>query len=192
MRDDLRIIKGSETKRRLLETAMAIVAAEGLQGVSAKKVADASGISKSSVFHHFRSVDELLQELLLMITSNLSEEVAQPHASAEEYLHALGAEIFQSSTEEALTYTTLLHYVNAALYTPEYRDVLLQSNEEMIDAMTNQLRLYSQKPERQLKQVAEMIVATLDGYGIHYLLEPDRTDWQEIWSLHMKGWLQLL
>ncbi|MFC4735172.1 TetR/AcrR family transcriptional regulator [Bacillus daqingensis] len=192
MRDDLRMVKGSETKRRLLETAMAIVAAEGLQGVSAKKVADASVISKSSVFHHFRSVDELLQELLLMITRNLSKELAQPHTSAEEYLYAIGAEIFQSSNEEALAYTTLLHYVNAALYTPEYRDVLLQSNEEMIDAMTNQLSLFSQKPERQLKQVAEMIVVTLDGYGIHYLLEPDRTDWREIWSLHVKGWLQLL
>ncbi|WP_444684516.1 TetR/AcrR family transcriptional regulator [Alkalicoccus luteus] len=192
MRDDLRMVKGSETKRRILDTAMAIVATEGLQGVSAKKVADASGISKSSVFHHFRSVDELLQELLLMITRNLSEEVAQVHESAEEYLYALGAEIFRSSTEEALAYTTLLHYVNAALYTPEYRDVLLQSNEEMIDAVARQLRFFSQQPERQLNQVAEMIVVTLDGYGIHYLLEPDRKDWQEIWSLHVKGWLQLL
>jgi AcrR family transcriptional regulator len=192
MQDDLRIVKGSETKRRLLETAMTIVAAEGLKGVSARKVADASGISKSTVFHHFRSVDELLQELLLLITRNLSEEAAQPHTNAEEYLHALGEAIFQSSSEEALAYTTLLHYVNAALYTPEYRDVLLQSNEEMIDAIMNQLRLFSQQPERQLKQIAEMIVVTLDGYGIHYLLEPDREDWQEIWSLHVKGWLQLL
>ena len=62
---DQRKAKGEETKQKIIESAIQIVSLEGIKGLSAKKVADNAGISKSNVFHHFKSL--LIQFPLLMV-----------------------------------------------------------------------------------------------------------------------------
>ena len=61
---DRRLEKGNETKEKILNTALLIISEEGLKGLSAKKIADRAQISKSNIFHHYTSVDNLLEVIL--------------------------------------------------------------------------------------------------------------------------------
>ena len=50
---------GEHTKRLILETAVRLATIEGLDGLSIGKLASATGVSKSGVYAHFDSKEDL-------------------------------------------------------------------------------------------------------------------------------------
>ncbi len=50
---------GERTKRRILESAVSLATIEGLDGLSIGKLAEATGTSKSGIYAHFGSKEEL-------------------------------------------------------------------------------------------------------------------------------------
>lgn len=57
-------MKGIDTRTRLLEAGLDLLSQEGLTGLSLGRVADAAGLSKSGLFAHVRSKDQLEIALL--------------------------------------------------------------------------------------------------------------------------------
>src|SRR5258708_27302657 len=53
------LIKGTETRAAILEVAVQIASEEGLEGLSLGRLADDVGMSKSGLFAHFRSKEDL-------------------------------------------------------------------------------------------------------------------------------------
>jgi len=56
---DGRLIKGNETRAAILQVAIQIASEEGLEGLSLGRLADDVGMSKSGLFAHFRSKEDL-------------------------------------------------------------------------------------------------------------------------------------
>ncbi|GGV55074.1 TetR family transcriptional regulator [Streptomyces longisporoflavus] len=56
--------RGEETVDRLLDAALRVYAASGEQGVTVGALTKASGVSLGSLYHHFGSVDGLMNALL--------------------------------------------------------------------------------------------------------------------------------
>jgi AcrR family transcriptional regulator len=50
-------------RQRILDVALALLAEHGYEGMSLQQVADRVGLHKSSLFHHFRSKEELAREV---------------------------------------------------------------------------------------------------------------------------------
>lgn len=48
------------SRRRVLETALAIIDEEGLEALSIRRLADALGVNGASLYHHFTSKDDIL------------------------------------------------------------------------------------------------------------------------------------
>lgn len=48
------------SRRNVLETALAIIDQEGLEGLSIRRLADALGVNGASLYHHFENKDEIL------------------------------------------------------------------------------------------------------------------------------------
>ncbi|SHN27370.1 TetR/AcrR family transcriptional regulator [Gracilibacillus kekensis] len=193
MSKDLRITKGNETKNRILSASIKIISEEGLKGLSAKKIADLSGISKSNIFHHFGSVDEVLRVIFENILADMVKPIeSNQEADLESFLTFLGESIYSLSEEEKLSYSVLLHFYNTCLYDEKYRAYLLKTKDEMIDAIATQLSRYSSQRKEKLLKVSEMIIITLDGYGLHFLLDSDSARFKEIWTLQVEAWQSLL
>ncbi|WP_018932403.1 TetR/AcrR family transcriptional regulator [Gracilibacillus lacisalsi] len=193
MSHDLRITKGNETKERILVASMTIIAEEGIEGLSAKKIADLLGISKSNIFHHFGSVDSILDTIFEHILVDLVEPVKTYQGKdLEGFFLFLGESIYSLSDEERLSYSVLFHFYNTCLHNEKYRDYLLKAKHEVVDAIATQLSHYSTQEKERLFKVSEMIIMTLDGYGLHSLLESDVVTFKEIWTLQIKAWQSLL
>ena len=58
-------------QRRAVETALAIIDAEGLEGFSIRRLADALGVRGASLYHHFRDKDEILDGVATLALSEL-------------------------------------------------------------------------------------------------------------------------
>ncbi len=73
-----RSTKGRQTRTEILQVAVQIASAEGLEGVSLGCLADEVGMSKSGLFAHFRSKEELQLAVVEAARSMFIEEVIRP------------------------------------------------------------------------------------------------------------------
>jgi AcrR family transcriptional regulator len=70
--------KGRQTRTQILQVAVQIASAEGLEGISLGRLADEVGMSKSGLFAHFRSKEELQVAVVETARSMFIEEVIRP------------------------------------------------------------------------------------------------------------------
>jgi AcrR family transcriptional regulator len=75
------------SRDKILDVAEVLFARRGFEGVGMREVADAAGLGKSSLFHHFRSKAQLylavLERLLAQIDERLQAALAAPASPAE-------------------------------------------------------------------------------------------------------------
>ena len=83
--------KSGTTHQRILWRGLEIVSERGLAGVSLGGLADRSGMSKSGLFAHFRSKEELQVELLRAAEAALRREVVDTVVDVPEGLPRLRA-----------------------------------------------------------------------------------------------------
>src|SRR5437870_5094211 len=70
--------KGEVTRQRILDNAFRLAARDGLGGVSLGALADDIGLSKSGLFAHFRSKEDLQLEMLHTAAALFVENVMAP------------------------------------------------------------------------------------------------------------------
>ncbi len=61
----------ASTKTRILQEAARIFAEKGYEGASMQDLAQALGLSKAALYHHFRSKEEILYQISLLALSEL-------------------------------------------------------------------------------------------------------------------------
>jgi AcrR family transcriptional regulator len=87
----------SDTRERLIEVAIGLFVEHSFAGTSLQMIADAMGITKAAVYHHFRTRDDLLAAVLAPVLSQLrdaveaAEALRTPHARAEYMLTSYAA-----------------------------------------------------------------------------------------------------
>ncbi|MFJ9179102.1 TetR/AcrR family transcriptional regulator [Streptomyces sp. NPDC102360] len=67
--------RGAETVDRLLDAALRVYADAGEQGITVSSLTHTGGASPGSLYHHFGSVDGLMQALLLRWLGRLLDEL---------------------------------------------------------------------------------------------------------------------
>ena len=70
--------KGLQTRASILDAALTLSAKNGLEGLSIGALAEATGMSKSGVFAHFGSREELQISVILEYHNRFEEEVFYP------------------------------------------------------------------------------------------------------------------
>lgn len=74
--------ESSNSREKILEVAEALFARRGYSGVGMREVAEAAGLGKSSLFHHFRSKPQLYFEALAAVVERIQYRLA-PLMAAE-------------------------------------------------------------------------------------------------------------
>ena len=88
---DGRLARGDQTRRAVLRRAVDIASVDGLEGLSIGRLATELGISKSGLFAHFGSKEELQLATVEEAERILKEEVVQPALAAAPGLGQLAA-----------------------------------------------------------------------------------------------------
>lgn len=70
--------KGQDTKERILDEALDLVSTVGIEGLSIGELAKAAEMSKSGLFAHFSSKEDLQLEVLRTGTTHFIETVVSP------------------------------------------------------------------------------------------------------------------
>lgn len=70
--------KGEETKNKILEKAASLASICGLEDMSIGKLAKATGLSKSGLFAHFNSKENLQTQVVQWVAEMFTEQVMRP------------------------------------------------------------------------------------------------------------------
>ncbi|GLW09010.1 TetR family transcriptional regulator [Microtetraspora sp. NBRC 13810] len=73
-----------DTRTRLIESALALLRAGGLEAVTLRAVGDASGLSRSAAYRHFTDKTALLAALAGRVVLDLSEQVSAAVGSTDD------------------------------------------------------------------------------------------------------------
>src|SRR3954470_9312289 len=74
--------KGAETRERILDQAVRLASRDGLEGLTIGTLSTELGLSKSGLFAHFGSKDELQLQVLQAAVERFEETVTRPALSA--------------------------------------------------------------------------------------------------------------
>jgi AcrR family transcriptional regulator len=74
--------KGPVTRSRILEAALRVASVDGLEGISLGRVAADVGMSKSGLFAHFASKEQLQLDVIQAATERFEEIVVRPALAA--------------------------------------------------------------------------------------------------------------
>ncbi len=83
--------RGTETRERILERAVAVATRDGLEGVTIGRLADDLRLSKSGLFRHFGSKEDLQLAVLRTASERFTEAVFRPALKAPRGLPRLEA-----------------------------------------------------------------------------------------------------
>jgi AcrR family transcriptional regulator len=99
------VAHGDGPRQRILDVALELLAEHGYGGASLQQVADGVGLHKSSLFHHFRSKEELAREvyrgLVERLLKRLEPLLAEDPPRLETLLAALDAAVDHFAAEPA-------------------------------------------------------------------------------------------
>jgi AcrR family transcriptional regulator len=85
------LVKGRQTRAAILDAALALASHIGLEGLSIGALAEVTGMSKSGVFAHFGSREELQISVVREYHARFDEEVFRPALAAPRGLPRLQA-----------------------------------------------------------------------------------------------------
>lgn len=168
-----------DTKQVILLAAYAIVREEGIDYLSANKVAQKAGISKGGFFHHFPQVDDLYLYILDELMNSLQQSASQQnHPTFTSFIDYIAESLLSTYRTNPEIMPMLLHFFSVCQQKPAYLDRLHATSAQIFSAWSDQLGVYSDKgmSDESLDELTRLSDAFFLGFGIHNLLfnDPER------------------
>jgi DNA-binding transcriptional regulator YbjK len=160
---DGRRARGEQTRRRLLDATLRVVARDGPGAVTHRAVAAEADVTKSLATYHFATIDDLFVAALIDCTETYAREVAAdlpPDSTPRELAEHVVAS-FNAQRDEWLASYELFLY---AARRPALRPAALKWTEWT----TAVARRYTDDPV-----AVEAFACALDGLGLHALMSDD-------------------
>lgn len=98
--------QATSTRDRILEAALDLFAGRSYRAASMRQIAEAVGITKASLYHHFRSKQEILSELLTPLLDQLDAVLSA--AAPERAIVPRRKQILEASADVMLSHREVL------------------------------------------------------------------------------------
>lgn len=187
--NDKRLEKGDETYTRILTSAIDLISENGVGGISASKLSALSKVSKSAIFYHFKTTQEIPEAVLELIFSKLINPIDDSKGeNLVEFLISLGSSIINISDEYIKIYKSFYSFYHESIFNETYQKIMGDFLKSSKGKLSNQIRKLSKKPlsDKEANDLSALIISTLDGIGMHILLGGEREEYLRAWELQVK------
>ncbi len=179
-----RTAAGEETRKEILGAALKLLGRDGPDAFSAGALARAANVSKSTIFHHFASVDEILLAAFDWRQS-LEFEGHQP-TSARAYLDGLGQQLVRAAEGDPALLKAQAVFFSRAIFDREMNARLSAGATEMHSLIVDALRarLPSEVSAAEIESMARLAEMALNGLMINLVMRTgEEQQFQQAWTL---------
>lgn len=187
--NDKRLAKGEETYNKILLSAIDIISESGVSGITASKLSALSQVSKSNIFHHFKSTQDIPEAVLKLIFNELIRPIDDSTIeNLDEFLKYLGSSIVSVSEEYKKIYKSFFSFYHESMFNETYGKIMNDYLDTSKISLIHQIKRYSKKSltDHELCAISTLILATLDGVGLHILMQGRNDEYLESWNLQVK------
>ncbi|RDG34280.1 TetR/AcrR family transcriptional regulator [Oceanispirochaeta sp. M1] len=192
---DKRVIRGEETYERILHSSMELISREGISGLTASKLSKEAGISKSSLFHHFKSTKEIPLTVMEVIKGIMLESIYDENIdSVEGIFSSFEKTLFSEDREAQMIGRVFFSLFSEGLFKKEYFDSF-KSFQSISISRLSALFMKTKSPgitEEISITISKLIIASLDGLNLHSMLERENKEYIRCWNLQKKMILDYL
>lgn len=179
------VSRGDATRARILRAAVEFLGREGPERFTASALASEAGVSKATLFHHFRSLDEIPLRAFEEVFLAGMARVDGDGTSLEDYLHGLSREMHALLGDERFLRAYFV-FLLKGIFDPKLREALAESGFEMHRALAATLR--PRLPEGADPEVtARLVEVVLDGLALHELVMGDHELLEKAWRMFVRG-----
>lgn len=157
---------GLETRHRILEATRELIGERGLAGVTVKAICERAGVLAGSFYNQFPSKDEAV---LTVIGESIRAVEPEPDR-AEDISSLVDAYVRFVEDQERMARVYIEVVVTRAIESGDLRSRVMRHHERRMERFTAALRSAAVP---QPKEMAELMIAALNGLAIHRLLDPD-------------------
>jgi AcrR family transcriptional regulator len=175
-----KVVDHDQRRRELLEATAAVIAAEGIQAATVRRIAAECGCTTGLVTHYFAEKDELVIGALRQVNSVSAERMLARarRASGLEALRAVLMECLPLTGAARQEWHVWLSFwgvawTSAAL-SAEHRVHYEVWRASIHNALRDAARLGQTKPGLDLREATDRLVALVDGLGLQAMYEPRR------------------
>ncbi len=177
------VSKGEATRERIVSRAFLLAGRDGLDGLSIGALADELKLSKSGLFAHFGSKEELQVAVIDLASGLFAERVMLPAFKAPRGLPRLRS-IFEHwvgwATDSRMPGGCFFQQANIELddRAGRPRDVLVEQQKNLIDSLAKTVQLAIDekhvRPDTDTRQFAFEIEGIIMAFNLYYRLMKDR------------------
>lgn len=132
-----RAVSEATTRQRLIEVAIELFGEHSVAGTSLQMISEALGLTKSAIYHHFRTRDELLDAILDPVLAELAVLIAE--AEAQRTARARADRMLIGYAALAAANRNLISVLSSDPHVTE----LVRRRTEWSSTVTRQMRLFA-------------------------------------------------
>lgn len=177
-----------DTRAAIIEAAVAILGQTGPAGLTASALTRAVGISKATLFHHFRTVDEIPLVALEHLALQLQAFSAPPKKPGQPAIEALGEATDLLVEQQRDFLNAYFVFFAKALFDEALREKLAACGEQSRAVFADLVRtnIEGVKTARDVDDFVNLLAIMLDGLALHLLLAKDKLPLLRAWSRFAK------
>jgi AcrR family transcriptional regulator len=171
--------KSEESRRQVLDAAIAMLAERGLAATSIQDIADAAGLSKGAVHYHFESKDELLQRVLDRCCESIEARVRSAFAQEGSPMDRVRRAISEmwAVRRDGIAEMRVLTELHTMARQNEpirlaFAVALRKAREQIVETGLKHLIDMGLRPRVSLSVAPRLILATLDGLSLQHSIDP--------------------
>lgn len=182
-------IPARDTRAAIIEAAVSILGRTGSAGLTASTLTQAVGISKATLFHHFRTVDEIPLVALEHLTLQLQAFSPSEKKSSRRTIEALGQAADALVEDQRDFLNAYFVFFSKALFDKTLRDKLAACGAQSRAVIAELVRtnIEGAKTARDVEDFVNLIAMMLDGLSLHLLLARDKRPIMRAWSRFAKS-----
>lgn len=165
-------------RQDIIEAAVALLGSEGFEGFSASALAEAAGVSKANLFHHFSGLDEVVIEAFDQYAMQM--ELVSPSGSVafNDWLSRAGQSVIRGEEMAPELVRAYFVFVGRALFDARLRKKVLSTSDDAHTVLSEIVREAYPGPlnVREIDDMARLVLVTLDGFAIHAHAFPERQE----------------
>ena len=179
-----KVVDHAQRRRELVAATWAVVAAEGIEAATVRRIAEEAGCTTGRITHYFADKEEVLVAALRQVHRAAGKRMlaATGRRSGLEALRAVLAEALPLDQERVLEWRVWLAFWGSAATSASLQAEQHQRYREWRGLLKRVLATAQLSADIDLDRLVDQIVALVDGFGLQGVLDPQHPQPEQLAS----------
>ncbi len=181
--------RGDQTKAKIVEVVMKIIARDGFKDLTTRKICEEAGIAKGTLYHHFENMDNVVAESIrFMHDQALAYFENKDFGTLEEFFYTLGDVSMSIVIEQKENGRRLVSFFDETVSNPLLYDLQRQTLKDWHDLICRKIQFYTEEEisDEVLKEIGTTLYIVVAGFKLVLYFEDDVEMIKSLWKKHSK------